>query len=75
MKTVSVSVAADVLGSIRSGDAVVLKAGKKSITLRAVPDSGWKRPTKAELRRACEIANAQDKAGDDLEFMMKVQSW
>jgi len=75
MKTVSVAVSDSVIGSIRAGDSVVLKSGRKSVTLKAVPESSWKRPTRAEIRRACEAANEQDRNSDDIEFMMRVQAW
>jgi hypothetical protein len=75
MKTVAVSVPESVLGSIKPGDSVVLKSGRKSVTLKAVPTSDWRRPTRAELKAACEAANRQDAEGDDLDFMMRVQAW
>lgn len=62
MKTVSVTVPESVIGSINAGDSVVLKSGRKSVTLRAVPSSSWKRPTKAELKAFCEAANKRDTA-------------
>lgn len=72
MKTVSVSVPESVIGSIRAGDSVVLKSGRKSITLRAVPESGWKRPTKAQLKAFCEAANREDSA-EDWDDLMRLQ--
>lgn len=68
MKTVSVSVPESVIGSIKSGDSVVLKSGRKSVTLRAVPSASWKRPTKARLRAFCEQANKRDTA-EERSFM------
>ncbi|MEQ1593421.1 MAG: hypothetical protein ABL892_13670 [Thiobacillaceae bacterium] len=60
MKTVALSVPESVLGSIKSGDSVVLKSGRKSVTLKVVPSSAWIRPTKAILRAFCEQANKRD---------------
>jgi hypothetical protein len=75
MKTVSVSVPEAVVGSIRAGDSVVLKSGRKSVTLRAVPASEWKRPTKAQLKAFCESANRRDAENDEWDFIMQVQAW
>jgi hypothetical protein len=72
MKTVAVSVPESVLGSIQAGDSVILKAGRKSVTLRAVPESSWKRPSKAQLKAFCEAANRQDSA-EDWDDLMNLQ--
>lgn len=73
MKTVSVSVPDSVLGSIHAGDSVVLKAGRKSIMLKAVRSEPL--PTKAEIKQACELANIQDQEGDDMDFIERVSAW
>lgn len=69
MKTVSVSVPDSVLASIEPGDSVVLRAGSRRLTLKAY---GERKPTKAEIRRACELANEQDRASDDMDFIERV---
>lgn len=71
MKTVAVSVPESVIVSIEAGDSVELRAGRKRLTLRAVP----RKPSKAEVRRACELANAQDHEGDDMDFIERVAAW
>lgn len=72
MKTVAVSVPESVLVSIEAGDSVVLRAGRKRLTLRAVAE---RKPTKAEIRRACELANEQDRDSDDMDFIERVAAW
>ena len=72
MKTVAVSVPESVLVSIAPGDSVVLRAGRKRLMLKAVVE---RKPTKAEIRRACELANEQDRDSDDMDFIERVAAW
>ncbi|OJZ16208.1 MAG: hypothetical protein BGP20_01405 [Thiobacillus sp. 63-78] len=72
MKTVSVSVPDSVLTAIEPGDSVVLRAGRRRLTLKAVAE---RKPTKAEIRRACELANEQDRGSDDMDFIERVAVW
>lgn len=73
MKTVAVSVPESVLGSIHAGDSVILKAGNKSITLKAVRSEPL--PTKAEIKKSIELANVQDQESDDMDFIERVSAW
>jgi hypothetical protein len=74
MKTVSVAVSESVLGSIKPGDSVVLKSGRQTVTLKAVPSSTWKEPTKAQLKKFCEAANRQDNEAERA-FMNSIFQW
>lgn len=74
MKTLSVAVPASVVGAIKTGDSVILKAGLKSVTLRVVSSSTWKRPTKAQLKAFCEAANRRDTAAER-GFMESIFPW
>jgi len=74
MKTVSVAVSESVIGSIRAGDSVVLKSGRKSVTLKAVPASSWMPPTRARLMAFCEAANRADDA-KERGFMESIFPW
>lgn len=74
MKTLSVAVPESVVCSIKAGDSVVLKSGRKSVTLRAVPSSSWKRPSKAQLKAFCESANKRDSEAER-GFMESIFPW
>lgn len=75
MKTVALSVSESVLVSIHAGDSVVLQAGRKRVRLVAVPSATERKHSRTEIRRACELANAQDRQSDDMSFIERVSAW